>query len=328
MLWAVTGVTFMITILVGVGLFLAFSPGEAGGAQRLSRLMEPEIPLVQAEGGFSQKQKDRMRDSLASLGKLLPATAGQQASRAQLQMVRAGYRSPDAMQVIRGMKVLLPIAFVSLVFFTGLYRYSPLFILLAAAGAGFILPEMWLSWRIGARQHRLRLALPDGLDLLVICVEVGLGMDQAILRVAEELKIVHPELSDEFKIVNLEMRVGKTRIEALRELARRTGLEDLKTLVAMLIPDGALRDEHRQVAAGPFGRTAHQETPARRGIERQDHGKDGWAACVFHFSGLDGCAFRACGDFSRAAIIARVEVTAAKGSSQGGPGQMQFARQD
>jgi tight adherence protein C len=69
----------------------------------------------------------------------------------------------------------------------------------------------------------------------VICVEVGLGMDQAILRVAEELQIVHPELSDEFKIVNLEMRVGKTRIEALRELARRTGIEDLKTLVAMLI---------------------------------------------------------------------------------------------
>ena len=110
-----------------------------------------------------------------------------------------------------------------------------MFIFIASAGIGFMLPGMWLQFQIRARQQRLRLALPDGLDLLVICVEVGLGMDQALMRVADELAIVHPELSDEFKMVNMEMRVGKTRIEALRELGRRTGLEDLKTLVAMLI---------------------------------------------------------------------------------------------
>ena len=107
--------------------------------------------------------------------------------------------------------------------------------LLLALGLGFMLPEFWIQMRIRARQHKLRIALPDGLDLLVICVEVGLGLDQAMLRVAQELKIVHPELSEELQLVNLEMRVGKTRIEALRELGRRTGLDDLKTLVAMLI---------------------------------------------------------------------------------------------
>jgi len=79
------------------------------------------------------------------------------------------------------------------------------------------------------------MALPDGLDLLVICVEVGLGLDQSILRVAQELRIVHPELSEELQMVNLEMRVGKSRLDALRELARRTGLDELKALVAMLI---------------------------------------------------------------------------------------------
>jgi tight adherence protein C len=73
------------------------------------------------------------------------------------------------------------------------------------------------------------------LDLLVICVEVGLGLDQSILRVAQELRIVHPELSEELQMVNLEMRVGKSRLDALRELARRTGLDELKALVAMLI---------------------------------------------------------------------------------------------
>ena len=98
-----------------------------------------------------------------------------------------------------------------------------------------VLPEVFLQWRISKRQKKLRRALPDALDLLVICVEVGLGLDQALMRVSEELAIVHPELSNELELVNLEMRVGKTRIDALRELARRTGLEDIKTLVAMMI---------------------------------------------------------------------------------------------
>src|SRR5712692_2122853 len=100
---------------------------------------------------------------------------------------------------------------------------------------GYLIPEMWLIWRVRARQHRLRRALPDGLDLLVICVEAGLGIDQALLKVSQDLRIAHREFSDELQLVNLEMRIGKSRIEALRELARRTGLEDIKSLVAMLI---------------------------------------------------------------------------------------------
>jgi tight adherence protein C len=234
MLWVVTSVTFIITALIVTGVVLAMSPQNTEVAERLTRLREPELAVEEGEG-FSEKQKERVRESLVSLGKMLPAVAGAQASRAQLQMMRAGYRSPDSMLVIRGAKVLSPLLLLALVFFSGAYKFSPFFMLLFAAVGGFMIPEWWLSWRISSRQQRLRLALPDGLDLLVICVEVGLGMDQAILRVADELRIVHPELSDEFKIVNLEMRVGKTRIEALRELARRTGLEDLKTLVAMLI---------------------------------------------------------------------------------------------
>jgi tight adherence protein C len=79
------------------------------------------------------------------------------------------------------------------------------------------------------------LAVPDGLDLLVICVEAGLGLDNALLRVSQELQITHPELSEELQLVTAEMRLGKTRTDALRELARRTGLDDLKALVAMLV---------------------------------------------------------------------------------------------
>jgi tight adherence protein C len=109
------------------------------------------------------------------------------------------------------------------------------FVPLLAAVVGYLLPELWLMWRVQARQHRLRLALPDALDMLVICVEAGLGLDQAIMRVSQELRITHPQLSEELQLVNMEMRIGKTRLEAMRELARRTGVEDIKALVAMLI---------------------------------------------------------------------------------------------
>jgi tight adherence protein C len=136
---------------------------------------------------------------------------------------------------MQGSKILMPVAFVALVFTTGIYRLNTVFVPLLAAVVGYLLPELWLMWRIQARQHRLRLALPDALDMLVICVEAGLGLDQAIMRVAQELRITHPQLSEELQLVNMEMRIGKTRLEAMRELARRTGVEDIKGLVAMLI---------------------------------------------------------------------------------------------
>jgi tight adherence protein C len=133
------------------------------------------------------------------------------------------------------MRILTPIVLIIVVLAAGLYRNNPFFVFLFVIILGYMLPEMWLFWKIKKRQRKLRLALPDALDLLVVCVEVGLGLDQSLLRVAQELRIVHPELSEELQMVNLEMRVGKTRLDALRELARRTGLDELKSLVAMLI---------------------------------------------------------------------------------------------
>jgi tight adherence protein C len=130
--------------------------------------------------------------------------------------------------------VLLPVALICAVYFTGFYRSDPVVILGGALLAGIVLPEVFILWRVSARQHRMRKGLPDALDLLVICVEAGLGIDQALMRVSQELRLVHRDLSEELQLVNLEMRVGKTRIEALRELARRTGVDDIKALVAML----------------------------------------------------------------------------------------------
>jgi tight adherence protein C len=234
MLWAVTTITFLATVTVLTALIYALAPGGIGIAERLSRLIQPPPQQVR-ETTFADKQKVRMRDSLAAVGNLVSPTPVLAGSKAQLPMVRAGYRSDSAMMAMHGIKILMPVAFVVLVFTTGMYRLNVVFVPLLAAVVGYLLPELWLMWRVQARQHRLRLGLPDALDMLVICVEAGLGLDQAIMRVAQELSITHPQLSEELQLVNMEMRVGKTRLEAMRELARRTGVEDIKALVAMLI---------------------------------------------------------------------------------------------
>jgi tight adherence protein C len=181
-----------------------------------------------------ERQAERAEKVLEDLGRILPDAKGKQASRLARMMVQAGFRRPNAALVFRGAKVLLTAIAVGAVYFSGYYRQNPMALLFALA-LGFVLPDLWLNHRIRSRRHRLRLSLPDALDLLVICVEAGLGLDQAILRVSQELKIVHPELSEELRIVNLEMRVGKSRLDALRSLSERTGVDDIKALVAMLI---------------------------------------------------------------------------------------------
>jgi tight adherence protein C len=234
MLWAVTTITFLATVTVLAALIYALAPGGIGIAERLSRLIQPP-PRQVRETTFADKQKERVRDSLAAVGNLVSSTPAPVGSKAQLPMVRAGYRSASAMMAMQGIKILMPVGLVVLVFTTGMYRLNVVFVPLLAAVVGYLLPELWLMWRVQARQHRLRLGLPDALDMMVICVEAGLGLDQAIMRVAQELRITHPQLSEELQLVNMEMRVGKTRLEAMRELARRTGVEDIKALVAMLI---------------------------------------------------------------------------------------------
>jgi tight adherence protein C len=232
MVWGITAATFLGTVTILAALFYAFSPNELGIGRRLSRLANASAPTY--ETPFAARQKQRVRDTLAGLGKLMPGDPAM-TPRGQLLMVRAGYRSQQAVLAMRGLKLAVPITLVVVVFSSGFYRLNPYVFPALAAVVGYLVPEAWLVWRVHARQHRLRRALPDCLDLLVICVEAGLGLDQALTKVAQEMRVTHRELSDELQLVNMEMRIGKGRIDALRELAKRTGLEDIKSLVAMLI---------------------------------------------------------------------------------------------
>jgi len=233
MIWLVTILTFLVTFAVLLLILFALLPEQVDVAGRLSRMLGGAVPAD--ESTFVDKQKQKVANTIAGLGKILPAPSTQGMSKDKLLIVRAGFRDPDTIMVIRGFKLILPLALLAAVYFSGVYRANPVFLIPLSLFGGFFLPDLVLTWLVRRRQHQIRRGLPDALDLLVICVEAGLGLDQGILKVAQELRITHPVLCEELQLVNLEMRVGKTRIEALHELGRRTGLEDIRTLVAMLV---------------------------------------------------------------------------------------------
>jgi len=150
------------------------------------------------------------------------------------KLVSAGYRAEEALILFVGIRLGCALLFFGVVSMPFLMRAGVITGLVAAA-MGYLLPSMVVGRMAKRRQHRLRLSLPDALDLMVVSVEAGLGLDQAIQRVADELMLVHPELAEELRLVNLELRAGTARADALRNLANRTQVDDLSSLVTMLV---------------------------------------------------------------------------------------------
>ncbi|OPY06460.1 MAG: Bacterial type II secretion system protein F domain protein [Syntrophus sp. PtaB.Bin001] len=154
---------------------------------------------------------------------------------------RIGYRNPNAVKIFWGVKILLAIIFPGLFLMTKPLlnvEMAPMMVILILALlalAGFYLPNLWLRHKIEVRQGKIMEGFPDALDLMVICVEAGMGIDQAINRVGEEMKLTCLPLMEEFKAVNMEMRIGRSRREALKNMADRTGLDDVNSLVTLLI---------------------------------------------------------------------------------------------
>ncbi len=151
------------------------------------------------------------------------------------RLTRAGYRNESAVKIFYGCKVIVPLALCAVALLTKLHAFSPFFVYAVCLGLGFLLPDFWLGKKITARQKRLRRGLPDVLDLLVICIEAGLSMDQATARSTQELRKAQPDLCDEMGVVVLEQRAGRARADAWRNLAERTDEESLRNLVSMLV---------------------------------------------------------------------------------------------
>jgi tight adherence protein C len=177
-------------------------------------------------------------DLMKRLGNMLPASP-KDVTIMQRKLIRAGIKSPNALKMLYGSKVLLGISLPLLmsvaVASSEADSANKIAAILAAAAAGFFGPNEYVKIKAQRRQKEIQRGLANALDLLVVCVESGLGLDQAIVQVAKDLEHAHKDITEEFAMVNLELKAGKRRVEALRNLADRTGVDDLKKLVAVLI---------------------------------------------------------------------------------------------
>jgi len=151
------------------------------------------------------------------------------------RLTRAGYRNESGVKLFYGAKVFIPLFLCILATVSGAVHFSGFFVYAACLGIGFLIPDFWLGSRIKKRQRKIRLGLPDVLDLLIICIEAGLSLDQATARTAIELVKAQPELCDELNVVALEQRAGRARSESWKHLAERTGEDSVRSLVNMLV---------------------------------------------------------------------------------------------
>lgn len=244
------------------------SPGSVLGAR------------LRALGGQQPRQienkpavRERIEQALEPISKAIPLSAAD-VSRTRKWLIQAGYRDAIQVNYYFGARILsAALGGLAVLLFQGLNNMP---LLIGIAGLGFFLPRFVLKRMIKERQRRIRLGLPDALDLTVICVEAGLALDQALMRVGQDLHHAHPDLSDEFHLVNLEMRAGKPRAEALRNLVERTGVDDIRALVGTLIQtdrfgtsvaqalrvhSDSLRTERRQRAEEQAAKTTIKMVP-------------------------------------------------------------------
>jgi tight adherence protein C len=185
-----------------------------------------------------QAKRERFETLLSTLGTRVSGNK-ESMSQSRQWLAYGGYRSPQAATMFMGLRVTfaaLGVASILLLSSFAKLSFQQILMLTAIGGLlGWMLPYFYVSRKVRKRQDSIRLALPDSLDLMVVCVEAGLALNQAIVRVAEEIDRVSPEMSEELTVVNLEIRAGTPRDEALRHFSERTGVEDVKAFVSMLL---------------------------------------------------------------------------------------------
>jgi tight adherence protein C len=232
MLLLIVLLTFGCLALGVFSVYFYFSSRTGVVAARLES-MDPSLSFV--ENSPLTEMAERVAEPL---NRISPISAVD-AEKLQKKLLQAGYRSPDAATAFRAIQIVLTLAAPTLAVTLCFILDQPLsnFLIWAVIGAafGFYLPRYILIKKTTRRQQRITWGLADAMDLMVVAVEAGLGLNAAINRVGEELKNIHPDLHEELELVNLEIRVGQSREEALRNLAERTGVDDIRSFVALLI---------------------------------------------------------------------------------------------
>jgi tight adherence protein C len=234
---------FTATALAVLALYWLVESRRESLPQRLKEISKPPSGVESLQGETSDsrfsgvlkrfKRERRIQDDIVTM------VTSEQPGGVRLQLIQAGFRHPVSYQVYVWARVVLPVfLFLLAVSFgksMGMENQKIFFLGALGLFFGFLFPIAVVRWKIRKRQEDITDYLPDALDLLVVCVEAGLGLNASFVKISEEFKLTSPNLSDEFDIVNREMVAGKPRIEALRSLSDRTGVEEVKSLVAMLI---------------------------------------------------------------------------------------------
>lgn len=235
--------TFVCISLGLLGVYWLLYKPQSAATERLRRIGgSKEGAITQTAQGIAMSD-DRPAAELAQrlatpINKLLPPSATE-AKKLQKQLMHAGFRSAEAPIIYRALQLAtmasLPLVVAGVCALTARPLNNALIYIIIAFVVGFFLPRFFLNKMISKRQRLIRWGLADALDLMVVSVEAGLGLNAAMMKVSSELRDVHTPVATEFELANLEIRVGRERDEALRNLAERTGVDDLRSLVAMLI---------------------------------------------------------------------------------------------
>jgi tight adherence protein C len=237
-------ILFVLSVALAAGLTVLFvgsmvtaRPAAVGRRLDDVRRLTPDA-FTPVEQHRRAQRREKVEDVLEIVGRAIAQHSGSAAVVAEL-LVHAGYRSARAPYLFWGIRVVLVAAFAGLVLLTAPILGATFIVTLLAASyaaaVAYILPTIIVRSRARARQKEITLALPDAIDLLVVCVEAGLGINQALLRVAQEIHHVSRILSQELHLTNLEIRAGRPRNEALRNMTDRTGVEDVRGLMSTLV---------------------------------------------------------------------------------------------
>jgi len=232
--------TFICITLGMVGVYWLFMRPQSASTERLKRLANVSGSGASVSVSLDEEHAgEKFAERIATpLNRLVPASAAE-VQKLQKKLMQAGFRSNHAPIIYRTIQLVTMAALPAAIALTCAILARPLssalFWILAAFVVSFFAPRYILGRLIRSRQLRVRWVLADALDLMVISIEAGLGLNAAMMKVSSELRHVHPDISEEFELANLEIRVGRERDEALRNLAERTGVDDLRSLVAMLI---------------------------------------------------------------------------------------------
>jgi len=227
---AVVAVFGSVALLVGA---IAYATLESAAPER--KRLEKAAQFGMPSGVLLEAQSLTSDASplIKQLTTLVPRSP-KDVTRLRKMFMRAGYQELTPVAIYTVCQIVLPLVFGLLPLLFGSLS-SIWLVMLMTAVLGYLLPGFWLSRKISARQKVITNGLPDALDLMIVCLEAGSALDQAILKVSEELALAYPALAEEFKLLITETRAGKPRIEAFRNFASRTGVEDVRSLVAMLV---------------------------------------------------------------------------------------------